>query len=707
MNPALLAGVGVIGICFAVLALARPRLCLVALVTLDITGLNGVISENVGVSPFWPMVGLSLLALLTLVRRGQFRFRWSPVILGVLVLYAGFCLSLVNAADPAAAQAVLIERGRDLVVFGIVLALLLSTGGAGILIRTLVAVFAALAGITAVHEFVLGNQGNLFGLSNVPLAVEGGAETARHAGTVTDVNFWGRLLILVLPPALSLTAVALARRGTARLGVSIPAVTAVRGPDEHQHAPDRLRPGGFSPGWFWPTCFWAGCAASLALGIYLTQSRGDLLAVFVAIVVWLVLAGGWYRRSLLAAPLVLVVLVPLSGIGSRLLTLVTAAPTATVDPSVAERTRLQLAAWEMFRSAPFTGHGVGSYRSLFTSYDRLSNYTAPVRIDVAAHNLYLEQAADVGILGLLAWAVFIGTVTFALIRCLTRADSRTSTETRFLAVGLLASLVGWLAASVFLHLSDFRALLAVAALAAALDASVRDRPPPPARPAPSTARRLAVVLGCSVLVLASGVGLVAVAAPTQTRYADSATLGVVPISTKVDGAVAYLQDVVSRGQIVPTITTVLNSDVTPERVIAAAGLDPSQTGRVTVEALPSRLGGAVELTVTAKDPVVVALLAETAVELSQARVLELGAYYRLEGQPAGPRSVELLPRWSAAPLAALLALSLLGLVLSVRSFRRRDRPGSQPPSDHSDPETSADPENSVDPHSRVRSDAPA
>jgi len=619
VNPVLLAAVGVIGLSFAVLALIRPRICLVALVTLDITGLNGVIAENVGVSMFWPMVLLSLLALLALVRRGQFRFRWSPVILGVLVLYAGFCLSLVNAADPAAAQAVLIERGRDLVVFAIVLALLLSTGGAGTLVRSLVAVFAALAGLTAVHEFVLGNQGNLFGLSNVPLVKEGGAATARHSGTVADVNFWGRLLILALPPALSLTAVALARRGATSLRWS--------------------GPGEFSPGWFWPACFWAGCAASLALGIFLTQSRGDLLAAFLAVVIWLVLA---------------------------------------VDPSVAERTRLQLAAWEMFKSAPFTGHGVGSYRSLFESYDRLSNYSAPVRIDVAAHNLYLEQAADVGVLGLLAWAVFVGTVVFALVRCLTRSDRRTSAETRFLAVGLLAALIGWLAASVFLHLSDFRALLTVAALAAALDASVRDRPPLPARPEPSATRRLAGLTAWAVLVLASGAGLIAMAVPAQTRYADSATLGVVPVSTKVDGAVAYLQDVVSRGMVVPTFATVLNADISPELLIETAGLDPSQTGRVTYEALPSRLGGAVEVTVTAEDPASAERLGEAAVELSEARILELDAYYQLEGQMAGAQPVVIVPAWVAAPLAALLAVSLTGLMQSVRSFRRRDRSQSDP-----------------------------
>jgi hypothetical protein len=181
-----------------------------------------------------------------------------------------------------------------------------------------------------------------------------------------------------------------------------------------------------------------------------------------------------------------------------------------------------------------------------------------------------------------------------------------------------------------------------------------------------------------VLVLASGAGLVVMAVPAPTRYADSATLGVVPVSTKADGAVAYLQDVVSRGMIVPTFATVLNADISPGLLVETAGLDPGQTGRVTYEAVPSRLGGAVEVTVTAADPASVERLGETAVELSEARILELDAYYRLEGEMAGARPVVIVPTWVAAPLAALLAVSLTGLMQSVRSFRRRDRSQSDP-----------------------------
>ena len=61
---------------------------------------------------------------------------------------------------------------------------------------------------------------------------------------------------------------------------------------------------------------WAGCALSLLAGVYLTQSRGGFIALFVAVVVWLALAGGRYRKSLLLVPVVVAVLVPLSGIGA-------------------------------------------------------------------------------------------------------------------------------------------------------------------------------------------------------------------------------------------------------------------------------------------------------------------------------------------------------------------------------------------------------
>jgi hypothetical protein len=171
------------GLGFVVLALLRPRVSLLTLVALDVSNLNGVIAEHLGTSPYRPQLALAVLALLVLALRGRLRFAWSPVLLGMAVLTAGFCLSFINAADPITSVALRGERGRDLFYAVVVLALLLSTNSVVQVAQTAVLVLAGLGALTVVHEFVLHNSGNLLGLSEVPVAQEGGASTARSRRT--------------------------------------------------------------------------------------------------------------------------------------------------------------------------------------------------------------------------------------------------------------------------------------------------------------------------------------------------------------------------------------------------------------------------------------------------------------------------------------------------------------------------------------------
>ena len=436
MKELLLVGALVVLAAFAVLAIRFPRVSLLTLVALDVSNINGVIADQVGISPYKPQLALAVVAVSVMVRRRMFRFRWSPVLLGTMVLFAGFCVSFVAAADPVTSQDVLLGQARDMLYFVVVYALLLSTDQIKAVASVVVFVLAGLAALTVIHEFLLHNSGSLYGLSRVPLVQEGGALTPRHAGTSSDVNFWARLLILFTPLSLSLLAISRSWR-------------------------ERV--------------VWAGCFLALLLGVYLTQSRGGFIALFVGLVVWALLAGGRYRKSLLYLPIVLIVLVPLTGIGSRLgtLTAIVSGSTTTADPSVVTRKRFQLDAWNMFLDSPITGHGIGSYGTLFPSYDRVANFYEPVTIVVAAHNFYLEQAADGGIILLLCWAFFFGSIVFVCLRTLFGASQAGDHTDRFLAVGILGGLTGWLIASVFLHLSDFRALLVIAAVAAAID--VRSR----------------------------------------------------------------------------------------------------------------------------------------------------------------------------------------------------------------------------------------
>ncbi|WP_395729537.1 O-antigen ligase family protein [Nakamurella sp.] len=648
MKDLILVAGGVLLLAFVVLAIRFPRVSLLTLVALDVSNINGVIADQLGTSPYKPQLALAVIAVLVMVRRRMFRFAWSPVLLGLMVLAAGFCLSFVAAADPVTSLDLLLSYARDLLYFLVVYALLLSTDSLRTTTMVAVLVLAGLAGLTVIHEFVLHNAGSLYGLSRVPLVQEGGALTPRHAGTSSDVNFWSRLLILFTPMALSLLAMSRSAR-------------------------DRL--------------LWAGATLALLLGVYLTQSRGGFIALFVGLVVWAVLAGGWYRKSLLFLPVALLVIVPLSGIGSRLgtLTAVLSGSTTTADPSVVTRKRLQLDAWNMFLDRPITGHGIGSYPALFLQYDRLANFDDRVDIVVAAHNFYFEQAADGGVVLLLCWAFFFGTVLFVALRTMIGARGTGDDTSRFLALGVIGGLTGWLLASVFLHLSDFRALLLMAALAAVADVRQRAATGPPIAPAgreslvgkdseagPRRPGRGAVV-GWAGAALLGLVGVMAAGLTGHTVYTSSTTLGVVPTGA-VGGATAYELDVVSRGLIVPTLAEVLDRSIDVGALAQQAGRFPAgaETTSASVDVAPSRLGGAVVVTVTADQPAVATDLTRAAVAASKATVDDLQAGYRLTGEPAEPQPVSSPPWWAVPALAVVTVLSgVMALVTARRRVRRR------------------------------------
>lgn len=647
-------GGGLIVVAFVVLAITYPRVSLLTLVALDVSNINGVIADQLGTSPYKPQLALAVVVVLVMMRRRMFRFAWSPVLLGAMVLFAGFCVSFVAAADPLTSLDLLSSQARDLLYFVVVYALVLSTDQVKPTAAVAVLVLAALAGLTVVHEFVLHNQGSLGGLSRVPLVQEDGALTPRHAGTSSDVNFWGRLLILFTPMSLSLLAMSKSWR-------------------------DRV--------------LWGGATVSLMLGVYLTQSRGGFIALFIGLVMWAVLAGGAYRKALLYLPVALIVIVPLTGIGSRLgtLTAVVSGSTTTADPSVVTRKRFQLDAWHMFLDRPITGHGIGSYGGLFAEYDRLANFYEPVNIVVAAHNFYLEQAADGGVVLLICWAFFFGTILFVALRTMIGAGRTGDDTRRFLALGVIGGLIGWLIASVFLHLSDFRALLLIAVIAAAVDVQSRaaiDRRgiAPEPEPGPWRPGR-GVVAGLAVMAALSLLGTVAVLTNRTTVYTSTTALGIVP-SGAVNPASAYSLDLITRGLIGPTFTEVLSRSVDATAVTQRAGpggadsadradsadsADGADRADVEIAFAQSRLGGGVVLTVTADDSDAATELTAAAVAASKGRIADLDTGYQLIGDPAQPQPVS-SPEWWWLPALALSTIGCAALAVITGRRRRALRP---------------------------------
>lgn len=78
------------------------------------------------------------------------------------------------------------------------------------------------------------------------------------------------------------------------------------------------------------------------------------------------------------------------------------------------RSTLWSVAWRMFQDHPWTGVGLGNYRTLFTDYFQGMLDRQAVWGD--AHNLYLHQLAERGLLGLTALCAFFGHIAASVWR---------------------------------------------------------------------------------------------------------------------------------------------------------------------------------------------------------------------------------------------------------------------------------------------------
>lgn len=420
--------------------LARPQLAVLALAVEDVTNLGGVGAQYGVTGIHTGLLAIAVAAVALAWARGALRVPRVPLVLVFAVLYLVAQLAAALAAGaPAESVVAVTETAKDIVLVGLVAVVVTATDAAVPLARVLVVTVTGLALLSVVQEFVFGNSTQFGGLSNVPLAADLGLFTARHSGPLLDPNFWGRVLVLVVPLALSLAAAA-ASRGV-RVG-------------------------------------WLAATAVLAAGVYLTGSRGSLLALVAAVATWLLLAGPRYRRVLVLSPLLLVLLA-VPGVGTRLATLtdVGASSLSRPDPSLEGRRVAQAAGLLMVTEHPLMGVGPGRFVQEMPEYQR--RYGLPESRPLAAHNLYLEQAAEGGVVVLLAWlglfgsAVLVALRARALLHHWAGSGERASPQAALLADGVLAALAGWAVASLFLHLATFRTLLFVFAIAAGLEARAR------------------------------------------------------------------------------------------------------------------------------------------------------------------------------------------------------------------------------------------
>jgi putative inorganic carbon (hco3(-)) transporter len=204
----------------------------------------------------------------------------------------------------------------------------------------------------------------------------------------------------------------------------------------------------------------AACALLILGGVLLTYSRGAFVGLVAMLVLMGLLRAISVRQALLAGAVVLVSMVVLSpGYVERMETLrgieglVGPASESQVEVERVARTRatVMIVAWRVFRDHPILGVGPDQFAALYVvPYGAELDLMDIMDRHFAAHSLYLQLAAETGLVGL---GVFMSIVIASLAR-LAEEWRRMRAIDRSLADWAAATLVAiatYMVTGVFLH----------------------------------------------------------------------------------------------------------------------------------------------------------------------------------------------------------------------------------------------------------------
>jgi O-antigen ligase len=440
----------IVGSLVGIAAFVRSDWGLLALVFVVYTRLSNVLVRAHGL-PSIAKIFIPLLVLIILVRwlvHKEQPGSWKRLFIALGLYGLIGIISLLHATDPDLTQTALWVFVKDSIVAFVVVVLMKD---AVTFRRVAWALLAGgiLLGSIATFQYLTGTFENTylgFGKATVQNIVSGSGQSGyRLGGPGLGANAFGRYLLLVVPFALDrlLTEKQLLLRLLA--------------------------------GWALSTC---------VLSIFFTFSRGSFLALVVVLFVMLA------RRLPMVAlvPVMVVITLALLQLSStqfkdRLSELTKLLPGSTdsaaeKDASLRGRLSENISAIKMFYDEPIWGVGLGNYNIHYRRYAREVGLDGR-KENRSAHSLYLETAAELGLVGL-AWLVALQWLAF---------DGLWRARTGFLAQGMPGhasmceatgvAIIGYLITGLFLHVSHPRLFWLMYGIAFAIPACV---PRPSTRP---------------------------------------------------------------------------------------------------------------------------------------------------------------------------------------------------------------------------------
>jgi O-antigen ligase len=207
--------------------------------------------------------------------------------------------------------------------------------------------------------------------------------------------------------------------------------------------------------------------AGLALALAATESRGGVIGAAAALVAAVILARGHRAQTAVVGVFVI------AAVGAFLLATPGALErTTSFNAGGDGRTELWLVASRMSEDHPVAGVGIANFPFESHKYVREPGNLSFVRLIVdeplVAHNIYLQQLAETGLVGLALLMCVIVACLASALRAARRFDELGDSPLAALARAAAVAMVGFLVASTFISDSTDRRLWIVLALGPAL-----------------------------------------------------------------------------------------------------------------------------------------------------------------------------------------------------------------------------------------------
>ncbi len=416
---------GVVAGMVAISIALKPEGGLYVLVVFVFANMSDVLEVSFGI----PSTNKLLVALLfvgtlgsrIVLQRKPLIFRTTEI--SILVFGLALMASLFTGINKSDAISISVDWVKDFAILVVMVQLCTSE----LVYRNAVWVFiltAAFLSLLSTYQNLSGDFSNTFwGLANAPVhQITSGFDSVRVTGPLDDPNYYAMILLSVLPSAI------------------------YRFFDEENK---------------WLRMIAGGSAALIITTVIFTYSRGGFLAL---IVIGVLIIRDRKMNPYKIGGIILFSLIVVSpilpqGFTARLTTLgglVGGDETERqTESSFKGRTSEAIVALQMFQDRPIFGVGRDNYPILYQNYSRRLGIDDRTQ-QREAHSLYLEMAAEMGVVGLMAFTVMM----IAIFKGLSKAkrDARAINRRDLVpwVSGIQYGVIAYLIASVFLHGSNIR-----------------------------------------------------------------------------------------------------------------------------------------------------------------------------------------------------------------------------------------------------------